>query len=144
MSTGYDWRSGKLDPGFMNVKEGDKNVLPHLVQISIKISPTGACEKCSIEPLSTWTKPADFPVINQGYSGSKSKYIYAATSSGYRQALPDFPFDTVLKVNTEDKSTKTWFSGRRRFIGEPIFIPKTEDTEDDGYLIVVEVSNHFF
>ncbi|CAM8923876.1 unnamed protein product [Rhodiola kirilowii] len=136
---GYDWQSGKLDPGFMNVKQGNKNVLPHLVQISIKVDPSGACEKCSIDPLSNWTKPADFPVINQAFSGAKNKYIYAATSSGYRQALPDFPFDTVVKVSTEDKSVFTWSAGRRRFIGEPIFVPKGEDgAEDDGYLIVVE------
>uniref|UniRef100_A0A7N0T059 Carotenoid cleavage dioxygenase 7 n=1 Tax=Kalanchoe fedtschenkoi TaxID=63787 RepID=A0A7N0T059_KALFE len=134
---GYDWRSGKLDPNFMNIKEGDKSVLPHLVQISIKMNPNGATEKCSIEPLATWSKAADFPVINQAYAGAKSKYIYAATSSGNRQALPDFPFDTVVKMDTEGKTISTWFAGRRRFIGEPIFVPRG-GVEDDGYLVVVE------
>ena len=36
----------------------------------------------------------------------------------------------------------TWSIGHQRFISEPIFIPKGQgDEEDDGYLLVAEVSN---
>ncbi|KAA8515887.1 hypothetical protein F0562_019066 [Nyssa sinensis] len=135
---GYNWQSDKLDPSIMNVGEGEEKLLPHLVQVSINLDAKGNCQKCSVKPLNQWCKPSDFPVINQDYSGSKNKYIYAATSSGSRQALPHFPFDTVLKLNTSNKSVHTWSAGSRRFIGEPIFIPKGSEEEDDGYLLVVE------
>jgi 9-cis-beta-carotene 9',10'-cleaving dioxygenase len=90
--------------------------------------------------LNQWSKPADFPVINPDFSGNKNKYVYAASSSGSRQTLPHFPFDMVVKLNLLDKSIHTWTVGARRFIGEPIFVPKGRE-EDDGYLLVVEVRN---
>lgn len=128
----------------MNVKGQDK-MLPHLVQVSIDLDGNGECERCTVNDLNKWSKPTDFPVINQEFSGCRNEYIYAATSSGSRQALPHFPFDTVVKLNTSDKTIRTWSTGRRRFIGEPIFVPKRTDQfqqqeEDDGYLLVVEVS----
>ena len=95
-------------------------------------------EKCEVEPLNQWKKSADFPVINPSFSGLKNTIVYAATSSGSRPSLPHFPFDTVVKLNLSNKSVRTWSVGRRRFIGEPIFVPKGVE-EDDGYLLVVEV-----
>lgn len=101
----------------------------------------GDCQNVAVKDLNEWGKAADFPAIHPDYSGRKNSCVYAATSSGSRQALPHFPFDTVVKLNTADNSTKTWSAGRRRFIGEPVFVPKdTKDDEDDGYLLVVEVS----
>ncbi|CAI9101313.1 OLC1v1038607C1 [Oldenlandia corymbosa var. corymbosa] len=139
---GYDWQNGKLDPSVMNVRQGSDKLLPHLVQVSISLDSKGDCEKCSVNDLNEWSKPADFPVINHEFSGCQNTFIYAATSSGSRRALPHFPFDTVVKFNTTDKSISTWSTGRRRFIGEPIFVPKgtKQEDEDDGYLLVVEVS----
>ncbi|KAL5752427.1 hypothetical protein ACOSQ2_022934 [Xanthoceras sorbifolium] len=132
---GYDWQSGRLDPSIMNVKEN--GVLPHLVQVSINLDSDGNCQKCSVEPLNKWNKTSDFPIINPLFSGKKNTCIYAATSSGSRQTLPHFPFDTVVKLNAVTKSSSTWSVGPRTFIGEPIFVPKGID-EDDGYLLVVE------
>lgn len=109
--------------------------------MNINLDTNGNCQKCQVNDLSDeWDKPSDFPVINQEFSGKKNTYVYAATSSGSRQALRHFPFDTVVKLNTVDKSTRTWSTGRRRFIGEPVFISKGSGKEDDGYLLVVEVS----
>ncbi|XP_057806169.1 carotenoid cleavage dioxygenase 7, chloroplastic-like [Salvia miltiorrhiza] len=136
---GYDWQSGKLDPSMMNLKQGQETLLPQLVKVSIKLDVDGNCQDCSVDRLSEWSKPSDFPVINQEYSGARNMYIYAATSSGSRRALPHFPFDTVVKMNTATKATHTWSTSRRRFIGEPVFIPKAEaQAEDDGFLLVVE------
>lgn len=112
------------------------------MQVNISIDKNGNCLNCETSELSNWDKPSDFPVINQDFSGKKNRYVYAATSSGRRQALPHFPFDTVVKLNTTDRSACTWSTGRRRFIGEPIFISKGNDqSEDGGYVLVVEVSN---
>lgn len=134
---GYNWQSGKLDPSIMNVKQDGKALLPHLVQVSIDIDAEGDCRKCSVEPLNNWTRPTDFPVINPDFSGRKNKYIYGGTTSGTRPALPHFPFDSVVKLDLSDGSSSTWSTGNRRFIGEPIFIPKGTG-EDDGYILVVE------
>ncbi|CAN4125911.1 unnamed protein product [Withania somnifera] len=135
---GYDWQSGKLDPSMMNVQQGEEKLLPHLVQVSINLDTNGNCIKRSVTDLNPqWDKAADFPAMNPEFSGRKNEYVYAATSSGSRQALPHFPFDTVVKLNTNDKSVHKWSAGRRRFIGEPVFIPKGTK-EDDGYLLVVE------
>ncbi|KAK9274060.1 hypothetical protein L1049_018874 [Liquidambar formosana] len=136
---GYNWQSGKLDPSFMNLEEDDKDLLPRLVQVSINLDASGNCQKCSVEPINKWSKPSDFPVINPAFSGTKNKYTYAATSSGSRRALPHFPFDTLVKLNASSNSIRTWSVGSRRFIGEPIFVPKG-DEEDDGYILVVEYS----
>ncbi|KAJ6872532.1 hypothetical protein NC651_031602 [Populus alba x Populus x berolinensis] len=134
---GYNWQNAKLDPSVMNVKEGGDELLPHLVQVSINLDAYGTCQESSVEPLNQWSKPADFPVINPDFSGNKNKYVYAASSSGSRQTLPHFPFDMVVKLNLLDKSIHTWTVGARRFIGEPIFVPKGRE-EDDGYVLVVE------
>ncbi|XP_073144507.1 carotenoid cleavage dioxygenase 7, chloroplastic-like [Henckelia pumila] len=136
---GYDWQSGKLDPSMMNPTEGQQKLLPHLVQVNISMDKNGNCQKCDTSELSDWDKPSDFPVINQEFSGKKNRYVYAATSSGRRRALPHFPFDTVVKLDNVDRSSCTWSTGRRRFIGEPIFIAKGDDqNEDGGYVLVVE------
>ncbi|KAL3649422.1 Carotenoid cleavage dioxygenase 7, chloroplastic [Castilleja foliolosa] len=136
---GYDWQSGKLDPSMMNLEKGQEKLLPHLVQVNITLDKDENCKRCSVNDLSNWTKPSDFPVINQDFSGTKNTYIYSSTASGTRRALPHFPFDTIVKLNTVDKSTQTWSTGGQRFIGEPIFITKGDKKgEDDGYLLVVE------
>ncbi|KAK4414629.1 Carotenoid cleavage dioxygenase 7, chloroplastic [Sesamum alatum] len=135
---GYDWQSGRLDPSMMNLEHGQEQLLPHLIQVNISLDANGNCQECRVNDLNEWNRPSDFPVINQDFSGTQNAYVYAASSSGSRQALPHFPFDTVVKLDTVDKSTRTWSTGRRRFIGEPIFIPKGNKGEDDGYLLVVE------
>ncbi|KAK2975779.1 hypothetical protein RJ640_014602 [Escallonia rubra] len=105
--------------------------------VSINLDTNENCQNCTVNPLNDWDKASDFPIINQEYSGSKNKYVYAATTSGSRRALPHFPFDMVVKLNTADGSAQTWSVGSRRFIGEPIFVPKGAE-EDDGYLLIVE------
>ncbi|TYH95528.1 hypothetical protein ES332_A12G111800v1 [Gossypium tomentosum] len=135
---GYNWQSGQLDPSIMNVKQHEnESLVPHLVHVTIKLDTNGSCHECSMENMNEWNKPSDFPIINPEFSGKKNTCIYAATSSGTRQALPHFPFDMVMKLNLSSKTVSTWPAGARRFIGEPIFVPKGTE-EEDGYILVVE------
>ncbi|XP_020208676.1 carotenoid cleavage dioxygenase 7, chloroplastic [Cajanus cajan] len=141
---GYDWQKRKLDPSIMNVKGGNE-LLPHLVQVTIKLDSDYNCQECDVKPIKKWKKASDFPATNPEFSGKKNKYLYAATTLGSRKTLPSFPFDTVVKLDLEGDSAQTWTAGSRRFIGEPIFVPKAKCRgEDDGYLLVVEyaVSMH--
>ncbi|GAB4861952.1 Carotenoid cleavage dioxygenase 7, chloroplastic [Ancistrocladus abbreviatus] len=135
---GYNWQCDQLDPSIMNSKEVEWELLPRLVQVSIDLDLNGQCQKCGVEPLNRWMRPSDFPVINPNFSGNRHTSVYAAACSGSRQALPCFPFDTVVKLNTSNKSAQTWHAGRRRFVGEPMFVSKGPAGEDDGYLLVVE------
>lgn len=111
----------------------------YVTQVSIELDETGNSEKCFVNNLNDqWQQATDFPVINQEFGGNNNTYMYAAATSGVRQDLPYFPFDTVVKFNTMKNSMQTWYVGTRRFIGEPMFVSKGSD-EDDGYLLVVEV-----
>lgn len=104
----------------------------------------GNCKSCDVEPLNDWNKPSDFPVINSSWSGKKNKYMYCAASSGTRRELPHFPFDMIVKFDLDSNLVRSWSTGARRFVGEPMFVPRSsneeeEEEEDDGYIIVVEV-----
>ncbi|XP_043718026.1 carotenoid cleavage dioxygenase 7, chloroplastic [Telopea speciosissima] len=134
---GYNWQSGKLDPSFMNAREGEEELLPHLIKVSIKLDANGLQQKCLVEPLNHWSRPSDFPVVNPTFTGHGNTYLYASTSSDSRRIFPYFPFDTVIKSNLSTKAVSTWSVGSRRFIGEPVFVHNGSE-EDNGYLLVVE------
>jgi hypothetical protein len=85
-----------------------------------------------------WNKPADFPAINPTFANKKSRFIYAGGASGSRKFLPYFPFDSVVKVDVSDGTSRRWSCEGRKFVGEPVFIP-TGGGEDHGYVIIVEV-----
>ncbi|XP_004513935.1 carotenoid cleavage dioxygenase 7, chloroplastic [Cicer arietinum] len=133
---GYNWQTRQLDPSIMNVKGGNE-LLPHLVQVSIKLDSDYNCQECDVKPIQEWKKSSDFPATNPTFSGKKNKYIYAATTLGSRKSLPSFPFDSIVKLDLVNNSVHTWTAGSRRFVGEPIFVPKGQE-EDDGYILVVE------
>lgn len=136
---GYNWQNDKLDPSMMNCKEGNKQRLPHLVEVTLKLDKDKKHRECSVARLNKWTKSSDFPVINPKYWGYKHKYVYAAASSGSHQTLSHFPFDTILKLDNLTKKVCTWSPGSRRFVGEPMFVCKASSLgEDNGYLLVVE------
>ncbi|KAG8100966.1 hypothetical protein GUJ93_ZPchr0294g2703 [Zizania palustris] len=140
---GYNWQHKKLDPSFMNAVKG-KEWLPRLVQVAIELDKRGACRRCSVRRLSDQcARPADFPAINPSYANHKNRFIYAGAASGSRRFLPNFPFDSVVKIDVSDGSAQWWSTEGRKFVGEPAFIP-TSDGEDDGYVLAVEyaVSEH--
>lgn len=114
--------------------------------MSIKLDSRGKCVGCSAENLSNkWNRPADFTVINPAFSGRKNAYIYTSAASGKRRLLPSFPFDSVVKLNTNNGKVASWSSGNRAFVGEPAFVPRSiykGDAEDDGYILVVEVRKY--
>ncbi|KAI3504299.1 hypothetical protein L1887_32868 [Cichorium endivia] len=135
---GYDWQSGRVDPWGMNVDKGENKLSARIIKVSINLDANGKCEKCCVDPLNDqWNQATDFAVINQDFGGRKNTYLYAAATSGVRQDLPHFPFDTVVKFNNLKNSTQTWSVDSRKFIGEPMFVSKGSE-EDDGYILVVE------
>ncbi|KMZ70933.1 Carotenoid cleavage dioxygenase 7 [Zostera marina] len=146
---GYDWRSGNLDPSFYSVVEGGRgeekesiSSCPHLFMVSIKLI-EGISSLIDVSRI--WNRPADFPTINQIFSGGRNNYVYASTTVGNtrRPFLPHFPFDSLVKLDLSNGSMVTWSADDDRgFVGEPIFIPRKKSTkeeeEDDGYIVTVE------
>ena len=111
------------------------------MQVSIQLDVDGNYQKCCVGALElSMEKVNRFSCYKTSIlQEKKKKSIYAATS-GSRQTFPHFPFDTIVKLNVLNQFVHTQFAVRRKFVGEPIFNPKG-DEEDDGYLLVVEVSN---
>lgn len=142
---GYDWSSTKLDPSFYNGVEGEESKkissFPHLFMVSIKLV-EGISSLIHVSRI--WNRPADFPTINQIFSGRRNKYVYAGTTIGNprRPFLPHFPFDSVIKLDLSDRSMVSWSVGDDRgFVGEPVFIPRHKSIEeDDGYIVAIEVT----
>uniref|UniRef100_A0ACD5UE82 Uncharacterized protein n=1 Tax=Avena sativa TaxID=4498 RepID=A0ACD5UE82_AVESA len=135
---GYNWKNKKLDPSFMNAAKG-KELMPRLVQVAIELDKRGACRRCSVKRMShQWNRPADFPAINPSFANKRSRFIYAGSASGLRKFLPYFPFDSVVKVDVSDGTSRRWSCEGRKFVGEPVFVP-TGGGEDHGYVILVEV-----
>ncbi|XP_074321518.1 carotenoid cleavage dioxygenase 7, chloroplastic [Silene latifolia] len=135
---GYNYQSDILKPSTMNCIDDKEKLSPQLIEVSIKMQRNDGLKLCTTTNLNKWTKSSDFPIINPQVSGYKHKYVYAASCSGSYHTMPHFPFDTIVKLNTFNKSTSTWFSGTRRFVGEPMFVSRGHSSEDDGYLLVIE------
>jgi 9-cis-beta-carotene 9',10'-cleaving dioxygenase len=116
------------------------------MQVCVDLDKRGACRGCSVRRLSDqWTRPADFPTINPAFANRRNRFIYAGGASGSRRFLPYFPFDSVVKVDVSDGSTRLWSAAGRKFIGEPVFVPMTGGgREDDGYVLLVEVEINIF
>ncbi|KAG9452202.1 hypothetical protein H6P81_005106 [Aristolochia fimbriata] len=136
---GYDWASGRLHPAYMNAgDEFEEKDLIHLFRVTVEMNEKKDSGHCSIEPLSTqWNRSGELPTINPRFSGTRNKYMYFCTSSGYRSSLPHFPFDSISKIDVEKGSVAIWCAEHRRYVGEAFFIPRG-DEEDDGYLLLVE------
>ncbi|KAK9742772.1 hypothetical protein RND81_03G196300 [Saponaria officinalis] len=136
---GYNWQSDILKPSIMNCLQEKNELSPNMVEVSIKIQNNGGYRECTIQNLNNRSKSSDFPIINPQLSGYKHRYVYAATCSGSRHTLPHFPFDAIVKFDTLNKSSRTWFCGNRRFVGEPMFVSRDHQlSEDNGYLLVIE------
>ncbi|KAJ8447297.1 hypothetical protein Cgig2_013074 [Carnegiea gigantea] len=147
---GYNWQSRILDPSIMN-GTGKEQLLPNLVKLSIESEKSEnhhnfrySCTATSLREGSR-SRCSDFPIINPKCSGHEHRYIYAAAASGTHETLPNFPFDTVLKLDCLNGKVRIWCPGNRTFIGEPMFVSRGPSMveEDDGYLVLVEyvVSN---
>ncbi|KAL9234360.1 hypothetical protein vseg_009240 [Gypsophila vaccaria] len=135
---GYNWQSDILKPSTMNGIQEKDQLSPHLIEVCIKIQRENDHPRFSIQNLNNWNKSSDFPITNPQYSGQKHRYVYAATCSGSRHTLLHFPFDTIVKHDTLNKLSYTWFSGSRKFVGEPMFVSRDRFSENDGYLLVIE------
>lgn len=74
----------------------------------------------------------DFTRVNDTLACHKTRYVYGAVFNSTRP----FSFDGVMKFDSEQDTTVTYYYGENRFGGEAVFAPRLGASgEDDGYLI---------
>ncbi|CAM6075981.1 unnamed protein product, partial [Sphagnum tenellum] len=159
---GYEWQKKWLDPTYMNTASNNSASSPaapgldaenpvQLVRISTLLSQEGKEIRTECEEFENNKCACDFPALNPLVAGSRQEHTYLAAASGRRQAFPYFPFDTLVKLsghNAAEANVSSWFAGKRSFVGEPVYIPrstaaaKSPDSpdfqEDDGYLVTIQ------
>jgi torulene dioxygenase len=94
-----------------------------------KPGPTGVAEVLFVLPN---PKIGELPTINPAYSTKKQRYVYSVVERGQSSWA-----DGLAKTDLETKEAILWYE-QGHTPGEPIFVAnKTNDGEDDGYLLSV-------
>lgn len=77
----------------------------------------------------------DFPSFHPAHEGQRTPWLFGAAR---RDTQFGDPFDSVLAVDlsSQDTPTQIWTAPKEVFVGEPIFAPKAEHTEQ-GHLLVM-------
>jgi all-trans-8'-apo-beta-carotenal 15,15'-oxygenase len=92
---------------------------------------TGACHAEDL-PCAL---PCEFPQWDMRKSGSKSRYIYSVGIC--ENETPGF-YNALQRVDLETGETKVYDCGAGRYTSEPIFVPRSPDSdESDGYILCV-------
>lgn len=78
----------------------------------------------------------DFPRFHPAHEGIETPVVFGATRADVRFSDP---FDSVIRVDLLDRSrpASLWSVSDERFVGEPIFVPKTDDPADGWVLTIV-------
>lgn len=69
----------------------------------------------------------ELPLINKLFTGKKYRYVYATGNT----APPGFYENTLVKIDMQTKTIKTWQGTINSFPGEPFFIPNPNANEED-------------
>eukprot|EP00210_Caulerpa_lentillifera_P005285 g5049.t1 len=124
---------------FKDIVEPDgKNFFPRteLTRFTIDI-PSGEATSMKING-----RPCEYPTVAPSATGVKYEHMYMSASAVFFNGF-DGPLQSLAKVSYDDSTQKTeevcWYPGKRKFVGEPIFVPKVDDStvEDEGWLLVL-------
>lgn len=78
-------------------------------------------------------RSCEFPAIHPTHEGRSYRYVYLSAAD---QPGPNAPHQAILKRNIETGETQMWSAAPRGFVGEPIFVARSEQ-EDDGWILVL-------
>ena len=79
--------------------------------------------------------PSEFPQWDLRKTGSESRYIY--TAGICENETPGF-YNALQRVDLETGDVKVYDCGPGRYTSEPIFVPKSPDSdESEGYILCV-------
>ena len=86
-------------------------------------------ERQLIEP-----RCCEFPTIHPANVGQPYRYVYIGAA---QTAVGNAPLQSILKLDLETGSRQLWTAAPTGYVGEPIFVPRPDGTqEDDGWLLV--------
>jgi all-trans-8'-apo-beta-carotenal 15,15'-oxygenase len=92
----------------------------HHRQVSSKLVESRCCE---------------FPAINPANVGLPYRYVYLGAAQA---STGNAPLQSLLKLDLETGAQQLWTAAPTGYVGEPIFIPRPNGTqEDDGWLLVM-------
>ena len=83
----------------------------------------------------TWQRRCEFPQHDWRLTSRPHRFTYLAAQAE-RDAAPDAPLNGIVKMDQRDNSTRVHAFGPGHVAGEPIFVPRSDDSaEDDGWLL---------
>ena len=80
----------------------------------------------------------ELPRINSKYAGKDYRYAY-----GVHTAKPGYFTDSIIKIDTKNRTSKVWEPKTNHLPSEPIFVanPNGSGAEDDGILLTVAMDS---
>ncbi len=81
------------------------------------------------------SRTVDFPYIHPNYIGKQHRWIYIGAA---HQPEGNAPLQAILKIDPESGEQQIWSAAPKGFVGEPIFVPRPNGTqEDDGWVLTI-------
>lgn len=131
---GFDGASQTFDP--IDWGTSGAAPAPHLDRyvIDLKSMTIVESKRIAIETADTsgLDVPVDMPTFR--FEGKPSRYAYlvgACRPEGW------FPFRSIVKLDLKEERTYNWDAGDDCVVCEPMFLPRSEDFEDDGFVISI-------
>ena len=80
-------------------------------------------------------RSCEFPHLNPKNVGRSYRYLYIGTT---HNDTGNAPFQAILKIDQKTGEKQVWSAATRGFVGEPVFVPRPNSTEeDDGWVLVL-------
>lgn len=80
-------------------------------------------------------RSVDFPYIHPEYIGKPHRWVFVGA---VHQPEGNAPLQGILKIDPETGEQELWSAAPKGFIGEPVFVPRPNGTqEDDGWVLAL-------
>lgn len=107
----------------------DDPIFGQLYQLTIDLS----SHQVTRQPL--LERSCDFPSVHPSWMGRENRYLYLSVS---QEKTNNAPIQAIMKYDQLTGNYQQWTPGKRAFAGEPVFVPREGDLEEDhGYLLSV-------
>lgn len=79
------------------------------------------------------SRSCEFPAIHPSHEGRPYRYVFLI---GAEQTEGNAPHQAIIKRDLAEGTSHLWSAAPRGFVGEPIFVPRSEQ-EDDGWVLTL-------
>jgi all-trans-8'-apo-beta-carotenal 15,15'-oxygenase len=117
-----------LDEG-MTYNEVDFDRVPagQVFRFTVDLAAGTATSDCVID------RSCEFPTLHPNQVGRDYRYLYIGAA---HHATGNAPLQALLKRDLATGAEQLWSEAPRGFMGEPIFVPRSDSTvEDDGWVL---------